>query len=58
MDYKTTNEITFVNTGNGMAYTMNQNILGSNAVKVVLYLKGDKKISSGKGLMSNPYYIK
>lgn len=58
MDYSSNNRITFVNTGNSMAFTMDPDILGENAVKVVLYLKGDKKISSGKGLMNSPYYIK
>jgi len=58
LDYSSTNEVTFVNTGNSMAFTMDQEILGDNAVKVVLYLKGDLKIASGKGLYDNPYYIK
>lgn len=58
LDYSPTNEVTFVNTGNSMAFTMDQEILGDNTVKVVLYLKGDLKISSGKGIYDNPYYIK
>ncbi len=58
LDYSPSNEITFVNTGNSMAFTMDQEILGENTVKVVLYLKGNLKISSGKGLYDNPYYLK
>ena len=41
-----------------MAFTMDQEILGENTVKVVLYLKGNLKIASGRGLYDNPYYIK
>lgn len=58
LDYSPTNEVTFVNTGNSMAFTMDQEILGDNTVKVVLYLKGNLKIASGRGLYDNPYYIK
>ena len=58
LDYSPSNDITFVNTGNGLAFTMDQNVFGENTVKVVLYLKGNLKIASGKGTYSNPYYIK
>ncbi|MDE5586935.1 MAG: hypothetical protein K2I72_01030, partial [Bacilli bacterium] len=58
LDYSPTNEVTFVNTGNSMVFTMDQGILGKNKVKAVLYLKGDLKISSGKGIYDDPYYIK
>ncbi|MCI8588717.1 MAG: DUF5011 domain-containing protein [Bacilli bacterium] len=58
LDYNPNNEVVFVNTGNSIAFSMAQDILGENAVKVVLYLKGDRKISSGRGLIDDPYYIK
>jgi len=58
LDYSPSNDITFVNTGNSIAFTMDQDILGGNTVKAVLYLKGNLKIASGKGLYSNPYYLK
>ena len=58
LDYSPNNDITFVNTGNGLAFTMDQNVFGENTVKVVLYLKGNLKIASGRGTYSSPYYIK
>jgi len=58
LDYSPTNDITFVNPGNGLAFTMNQDVFGENTVKAVLYLKGNLKIASGKGILTNPYYIK
>lgn len=58
LDYDPNNQITLVNTQNGLAFTMNQEVLGENGVKVVLYLKGNQKISSGRGLIDDPYYIK
>ena len=58
LDYSPNNDITFVNTGNGLAFTLDQDVFGENTVKVVLYLKGNLKIASGKGTFSNPYYIK
>ncbi len=58
LDYSLNNDITFVNTGNGLAFTLDQDVFGENTVKVVLYLKGNLKIASGKGTYSNPYYIK
>lgn len=58
LDYSSSNDITFVNTGNGLAFTMDPDVFGENTVKAVLYLKGNLKIASGKGTYSNPYYIK
>lgn len=58
LDYSSDNDITFVNTGNGFAFTLNQDVFGENTVKVVLYLKGNLKVASGRGTYSNPYYIK
>lgn len=52
------NHFLMMNTRNGIAFDVSLDDFSENAVKLVVYMKKDAKIASGKGTILSPYYVK
>ena len=47
-----------VNTANGIAFNLNYKTFPKNGIKPVIYLKSNTYIVSGKGTVSEPYFVR
>lgn len=47
-----------VNTANGIAFNLNYKTFPKNGIKPVIYLKSNAYIVSGKGTVSEPYFVR
>lgn len=57
-DYSEDGVVTIVNGNNGIAFNVSVSDFNKNALKIVIYLSSTTKIASGKGTVSNPYYVR
>jgi len=57
-DYSEDGIITIVNGNNGIAFNADLSNFPENALKIVIYLNSDVKITSGYGTINSPYYVR
>ena len=52
------NHFFMVNSRNGIAFDVSLEDFKNNAIKAVIYISKNARISSGQGTVTRPYYIK
>lgn len=57
-DYTEDGLVGIVNTSNGIAFNLNYKTFPKNGIKPVVYLKNNTYIVSGKGTVSEPYFVR
>jgi len=57
-DYNESGIVSIINGNNGIAFYLSRDSFPENGVKPVIYVKSNLKVASGKGTVTNPYYVR